>query len=80
MENIELLEGDVQSGLLDLLAAEPAASLDSFLEQWPRTNPLVRATFPAAVDGTVLWPEAKTAGEEGRGLFRRFSEHVGRGA
>ena len=77
VENVELLVGDVQTGLLDVLAAEPAASLDRFLEQWPKTNPLVRAAFRASVDGAVLWPDARTAGEETRGFLRRFGQHFG---
>ncbi len=80
VENVELLVGDVQTGLLDVLAAEPAATLDRFLAQWPKTNPLVRATFRASVDGTVLWPDARAAGEEGRGFLRRFSQQVGQRA
>lgn len=80
VENVELLVGDVQTGLLDVLAAEPAATLDPFLEQWPKNNPLVRATFRAAPDGTVLWPDAKTAGEDGRGFLRRFFHYVGQRA
>ncbi|MSU51103.1 MAG: sensor histidine kinase [Opitutus sp.] len=77
VENVELLVGDVQTGLLDVLAAEPAEGLDSFLERWEKTNPLVRTAFRSSADGRVLRPDARTAGEDARGFLRRFGRHVG---
>ena len=44
-ENVELLVGDVEAGLLDTLAGAPAAGLTEFLGDWERTNPLVRTAF-----------------------------------
>ncbi|HMD60135.1 MAG TPA: sensor histidine kinase, partial [Opitutaceae bacterium] len=55
-ENAELLVGDVESGLLESLAAAPADRLDTFLDQWEKANPLVRIAFRCAPDGTVLRP------------------------
>jgi signal transduction histidine kinase len=77
VENVELLVGDVEAGLLDALSAEPAAGLDAFLDEWERKNPLVRIAFRAAADGTVLRPDARTASEDARGFVRRFAKHFG---
>lgn len=45
-ENVELLVGDVQSGLMTTLREAPVgAARDSFLVEWRKTNPLVRGTF-----------------------------------
>ncbi len=76
-ENVELLVGDVQTGLLDTLAAEPAEGLDAFLEQWQTENPLVRVAFRASVDGRILWPDTKSSSDEARGFRRRFSRQFG---
>ncbi len=76
-ENVELLVGDVQAGLLDTLAAEPAAQLDGFLEEWEKTNPLVRTTFRATESGRLVRPDARTAGEDARGFVRRFGLQFG---
>ena len=78
VENIELLVGEVQAGLLDTLASEPTETMDTFLAQWNRANPLVRAAFRASAEGRVLWPEASSTNEEARGFLRRFSRHFGR--
>ena len=45
VENVELLVGDVETGLLDTLAAEPDDGLDDFMAQWEIHNPLVRTAF-----------------------------------
>src|SRR5688500_15741908 len=66
VENVELLVGDVQTGLLDVLAAEPAQGLDVFLDQLEQSNPLVRTTFRATADGRVLRPDARIANEDAR--------------
>lgn len=46
-ENVELLVGDVQSGLMATLleAPEDDAKLATYLADWKRTNPLVKATI-----------------------------------
>lgn len=77
VENIELLVGDVETGLLDALAAESTEALDVFLEEWEKTNPLVRQAFRAAADGRLLRPDARTASEDGRGFLRRFTRQFG---
>ncbi len=77
VENVELLVGDVQSGLLDALAAEPAGGLEVFLEAWEQNNPLVRIAFRATADGRLLRPEARTANEDARGFLRRYGQQFG---
>jgi two-component system phosphate regulon sensor histidine kinase PhoR len=74
VETVELIVGDVQSGLLDVLAAEPEAGLEDFMERWERNNPLVRTAFRAAIDGRVLRPDAQRADENGRGFIRRLAQ------
>jgi two-component system phosphate regulon sensor histidine kinase PhoR len=73
VENVELFTGDVQTGLLDVLAAEPVAGLDLFLDRWERSNPLVRMTFRCQPDGKLLRPTNRPAGEEAQGFVRRFA-------
>ncbi len=77
VENVELLVGDVQTGLLEALAAEPPEGLDRFLDRWEKTNPLVRATFRAAADGALLRPDARAGSEDARGFLRRFGRQIG---
>ncbi|HUL53317.1 MAG TPA: HAMP domain-containing sensor histidine kinase [Opitutaceae bacterium] len=72
-ENVELLVGDVETGLLDALADVPAARLDSFLDQWERTNPLVRTAFRCTSDGRLIRPPDAAEGENARGFVRRFA-------
>jgi signal transduction histidine kinase len=72
-ETIELIAGDVQTGLLDALAGEPAADVDRLLSRWEAGNPFVRVGFRVAADGRVLRPEARSADENGRGFLRRFA-------
>ncbi|MBL9201743.1 MAG: hypothetical protein JNL39_14630, partial [Opitutaceae bacterium] len=76
VENVELLVGDVQSGLLDALAAEPAANLDGFLAELERTNPLVRVAFRAAADGRMLRPTLLTGGENAAWSLRPFGAQL----
>ncbi|PTX96462.1 HAMP domain-containing sensor histidine kinase [Opitutus sp. ER46] len=71
VENAELLVGDVQAGLLDALAAEPADRVDATLDAWEKDNPLVRVGFRATENGRLLRPGAN-ASEEARGFLRRF--------
>lgn len=76
-ENVELLVGDVQTGLLEALAIEPEAGLDGFLAEWERTNPLVRTAFRATADGRMLRPQARAGSEDERGFLRRFAKQFG---
>lgn len=73
VENLELLAGDVQDGLLDQLATPAEDQLPAFLEQWDRENPLVRLAFLANEDGSLLQPGVDARGEAARGFVRRFS-------
>lgn len=57
-ENVELLVGDVQTGLMTTLREAPAANPGGFLDNWERTNPLVRATFHLAPNERILRPTA----------------------
>lgn len=72
VENVELLVGDVQAGLLETLAALPARGLEEELVRWERGNPLVRSAFRCAPDGRILHPSAAATDEEARGFRRRF--------
>lgn len=75
-ENVELLVGDVQTGLLDVLAAEPAGGIDALLDRLEKTNPLVRNAFQCAPDGTVLRPASEQSTDDGRGFLRRFGARL----
>lgn len=77
VENVELLVGDVEAGLLDSLAAETTPDLDGFLERWEKSNPLVRIAFVGTAGGRILRPDARTAGEDARGFLRRFDRQFG---
>lgn len=45
-ENVEVLVGDVRAGLMATLREAPAGDeLDGYLNEWARTNPLVKETF-----------------------------------
>ena len=79
VENVELLVGEVETALLDTLAAEPAADIDEFLTQWERGNPLVRTAFRATPDGRLLRPNGRSGEEDARGFVRRFPRHFGSG-
>ena len=52
-ENVELLVGDVQNGLMSTLleAPEDETRLKEYLEDWKRTNPLVKATISHTSEG-----------------------------
>lgn len=71
LENLELLVGDVQTGLLDALAAMPPSDLADELKRWNRENPLVRVAFRARPDGTLLEVADSGAGDEAAGFRRR---------
>lgn len=53
-ENVELLVGDVQNGLMATLleAPEDETKLAGYLSEWKRTNPLVRTTIDRASAGS----------------------------
>jgi signal transduction histidine kinase len=57
-ENVELLVGEVEDGLMATLGELPDAEPDAFLAEWERSNPLVRSTFRIAADGSILRPDA----------------------
>ncbi len=71
-ENVELLVGDVQAGLLDQLAAEPGETIDDFLTAWEKSQPLVRTAFRCTLDGELLRPTSRAGDEDARGFVRRF--------
>ena len=71
-ENVELLVGDVQTGLLDLLATESPGGVDQLLDQLEKSNPLVRTVFRCAADGRIIRPSSNVADDDGRGFLRRF--------
>ena len=73
VENVELLVGDVETGLLDAMAEAPPAGLDDFLDQWQRSNPLVRTTYRCTSGGDILRPAAAAPDEDARGFRRRFA-------
>ncbi len=79
VENAELLAGDIQTGLLDTLAAEPASAIDAFLATWETNNPLVRVGFRATADGRLLRPTAAAPDENQRGFARRFPTYFSNG-
>lgn len=72
-ETVELLVGDVETGLLDTVAAEPAEGLDAFLARWEKAQPLVRTAFRAGIDGRLLRPTGDGDDDNGRGFVRRFA-------
>ncbi|RXK55568.1 HAMP domain-containing histidine kinase [Oleiharenicola lentus] len=71
-ENVELIVGDMQAGLLETLATFPADGLNETLADWQRANPLVRTAFRTLPDGTILHPARTAADEEAQGFRRRF--------
>ena len=75
-ENVELLVGDVQTGLLDLLTADGINGSDAALDQLEKSNPLVRAVFRCAPDGRVLRPSANSTDDDARGFLRRFGRQL----
>lgn len=77
VENVELIASEVESGLLDTLAAEPAAGIDRFLERWEESNPLVRTAFRATAKGQLLRPDPRATGEAGGDFARRFLQQFG---
>ena len=75
VENVELLVSEVEAGLIESLAGEPADQIDSSLDNLERNNPLVRTAFRASIDGRIQWPDPRTSDEEARGFLRRFAQH-----
>jgi len=56
VENIELLVGDVQTGLMETLGSAPSRGNDAFLDAWERNNPLVLTTFLLSPDLQIIRP------------------------
>jgi two-component system phosphate regulon sensor histidine kinase PhoR len=75
-ENVELLVGDVEAGLLDTLAEAPEEGLELFLNDWERSNPLVRTAFLATNSGRLLRPAPTNGDDEARGFRRRFAARL----
>ena len=71
-ENVELLVGDVERGLMTTLSEIPLANPDAALDEWERANPLVRSTFRVARDDRVLRPIAGGKGDETRAWLRSW--------
>lgn len=55
-ENVELLVGDVQNGLMVTLREVPAIGRSGFLDDWEKKNPLVKMTFVIEADGRITRP------------------------
>ena len=60
-ENVELLVGDVETGLMATLTEAPAGNPEAFLDNWERNNPLVHATFRVGRDDRILRPASGDA-------------------
>ena len=71
-ENVELLVGEVESGLMVTLADAPPTAPDAFLDEWERSSPLVRATFWLAESGAVLRSAVGTARPESQAWLRSW--------
>jgi hypothetical protein len=72
-ESLELIVGDVESGVLDTLAEPSESLLETFLPELEKGNPLVRNAFLCAENGRLLLPAEGAAGEAARGFRRRFA-------
>ncbi|MFT3867845.1 MAG: HAMP domain-containing sensor histidine kinase [Nibricoccus sp.] len=75
-ENVELFVGDVENGLIDILAEMPASGLDANLDGWERNNPLVRTSYRCALDGRLLRPNGSVTSDDARGFRRRFAARL----
>ncbi|MDF9827101.1 two-component system phosphate regulon sensor histidine kinase PhoR [Ereboglobus sp. PH5-10] len=54
-ENIDLVLGDVQSGLMTTLLDAPSSNAGNYLDNWRRTNPLVHDVYYANSGGALRW-------------------------
>ena len=72
-ENVELLVGDVQSGLMATLNQTPSTNPDAFFDAWGASNLLVRSTFRLGADDRILRPAEAEA-------QRWLNEWLGSGA
>jgi two-component system, OmpR family, phosphate regulon sensor histidine kinase PhoR len=72
-ENVELLVGDVQAGLMATLREVPPANPDAFLDEWERTNPLVRTTFRFRLPDELLRPKSTGASPDSVAWIRAFT-------
>lgn len=64
-ENVELLVGEVEDGLMTTLETMPSMRTDAALADWQRSNPLVQTTFRVGPDHRVEW----ISNERVRGLL-----------
>lgn len=55
-ENVELVVGDVETGLMATLSQANETNPDAFFTAWGQGNPLVRSTFRLAGDDRILRP------------------------
>lgn len=76
-ENVELVIGDVEDGLLEALGQIPRGELSDFIDHWSATQPLVRVAFIATLDGHLVRPTSDDNNDEARGFFRRFTSSFG---
>lgn len=60
-ENVELLVGDVENGLMETLLEAPIADPDRFFADWQKTNPLIATTFRLDRNDRVLRPAGSDA-------------------
>ncbi|MFO1451163.1 MAG: ATP-binding protein [Opitutaceae bacterium] len=66
VENIELLVGDVQSGLMESLRAIPSGQEDPAFDEWEKTNPLVHTTFRTDSQRRLVRPSPSSSGASER--------------
>lgn len=72
-ENLELIVGDVENGVLETLAEPGDEGLGAFLADLEKSNPLVRTAFLCSDSGRLLLPAEGGGGEAARGFRRRFA-------
>jgi len=72
-ENLELIVGDVENGVLDTLAEPGDEGLGAFLADLEKSNPFVRTAFLCSDSGRLLLPAEGGGGEAARGFRRRFA-------
>jgi len=72
VENIELLVGDVQTGLMETLASVPSRQNGAFLDAWERNNPLVLTTFLLSPDLQIIRPSNPIAAKSVRSSLQSW--------
>ncbi|MCD6526491.1 MAG: HAMP domain-containing histidine kinase [Desulfuromonas sp.] len=71
--NIDLAVAEVQDGLLQTLRNLPQNDLIEQLDNWQRSNPLIRNAFVWQPGGGLLWPNPEQpASEEEAAFIRRY--------